>query len=200
MSNPQSGGSNASPGAGDSPGTGPAPGSSPQDAQQDEVVVVAGSTSGGAPQQSVNLKRPAPIFDSKGEEYVVPEATKNPIESFVVPDGFQQEGSREDSFLFSLGNYCSPTGVVSKTSAENKAWFRCQVGTCIKLKGGKIIPCQKGNKSNVNKHLHEEHQLHGSSGKKRKQRAQTRQGNIVAAMSAATTFNVGARRCVRCQV
>ena len=45
MSNPQSGGSNASPGAGDSPGTGPAPGSSPQDAQQDEVVVVAGSTS-----------------------------------------------------------------------------------------------------------------------------------------------------------
>ncbi|CAB1115499.1 unnamed protein product [Ectocarpus sp. CCAP 1310/34] len=100
-----SGGSAASaPDAGGSPGTSTlAPGSSTQDAQQDnEVVVVPGSTSGGAPQQSVNVKRPPPVFRASGGEYDVPEATKNAVASFVVPAGFQQEGAREDSFMYSL--------------------------------------------------------------------------------------------------
>ncbi|CAN0267242.1 unnamed protein product, partial [Ectocarpus sp. 4 AP-2014] len=173
-----------------------APGSSPQqDAPQDnEVVVVPGSTSGaGAPQQSVNTKRPAPIFLVKGgDEYVVPEATKNAISSYAVPEGFQQEGAREDSFMFSLGIYCVPIGVVRRSSAENKAFFKCMVGACIK--SGKTVPCKKGNKSNVNKHFREKHDLRGCLGKEREERAQTRQGNIVSAMAAATTFGVGARR------
>ncbi|CAM9771361.1 unnamed protein product, partial [Pylaiella littoralis] len=169
MSDAGGGSAASAPDAGGSPGTSTlAPGSSTQDAQQDnEVVVVPGSTSGGAPQESVNVKRPAPVFHVGGGEYDVPEATKNAVASFVVPAGFQQEGAREDSFLFSLGNYYVPVGVVSRTSAENKAWFRCQVGGCIK--DGKTIPCPKGHKSNVNKHLKDSHQLRGGQGKSREQ-------------------------------
>ena len=97
-----SSGSAASPGAG-----GPAPGSPQQEeAADDEAVIVTGSTSGGDSQLSVKLVKPAPIYHLNGVEFVVQEVTKNAIESFVVPDGFQQEGAPEDSFLFSLGNYC----------------------------------------------------------------------------------------------
>lgn len=64
MSDASDGSAASAPDAGDSPGTSTlAAGSSTQDAQQDnEVVVVPGSTSGGAPQKSVNVKRPAPVF------------------------------------------------------------------------------------------------------------------------------------------
>ena len=99
--------SDTSSGSAASPGTGgPAQGSPPQEAADDEAVIVTGSTSGGDSQLSVKLVKPAPICDLNGMEFVVPEVTKNAIDSFVVPDGFQQEGAREDSFLFSLGNYC----------------------------------------------------------------------------------------------
>ncbi|CAN0272722.1 unnamed protein product [Pylaiella littoralis] len=68
MSDAGGGSAASAPDAGGSPGTSTlAPGSSTQDAQQDnEVVVVPGSTSGGAPQESVNVKRPAPVFHVGG--------------------------------------------------------------------------------------------------------------------------------------
>ena len=138
--------------------------SSHQEAEekQAEEVEVVGSADGGA-SHPVRTKVPAPIFDQHGAEYSVPQVTVDAIESYVVPPGFQQEGAREEFFLCSLGNYIVPSGV-DRNSASFNPTFRCQLGKCRTMKGGKIIPCTKGHKSNVNKHFRNIHKLWGSNG------------------------------------
>lgn len=139
-------------------------------------------------------KQPAPIYDEQGDEFDVPQVTIDAIESFQVPGGFQQQGSREESFLFSLGNYYEAVGVVSKNSAAFKAFYKCQVGTC--RLGKKTIPCAKGSRSNVNKHHREVHKLRGSKGQTRQANLRTSTSSFHQAMEAKKTFSVGETRCV----
>ena len=101
---------------------------SQQEEKENEVLDV--STEGGASTtQAVRTKQPAPIYDKNGAEYNVPQVTIDAIESFTVPVGFQQVGAREDSFLYSLGNYYA-TANVAKSSEDFSAHYKCQVGAC----------------------------------------------------------------------
>ena len=59
----------------------------------------------GPPSTLAREIEPAKVFNSeKGTDYDVPDTTIAAVEAFKVPDRFQQEGSREDSLLYSLGN------------------------------------------------------------------------------------------------
>ena len=55
---------------------------------------------------------PAKVYNSTtGDLYDVSADTIAAINGFEAPSGFQEEGSREQSFLYSLGNYIKPIGV-----------------------------------------------------------------------------------------
>jgi len=123
----------------------------------------------------------------------VPAVTIAAIQAFVPPTGYKREGAREDSYLFSCGNYYTPTGV-AKTSAQFKALFKCQLGSCRSNSKAKPISCIRGNKSNVNKHVKQVHKLQGSVGAARREHIDKRQGSVAAAMDASKTFRVGHKR------
>lgn len=74
----------------------------------------------------MRVKEPAPIYDKHGAEFELPQVTITAIEWFKVPDGFQQEGAREDSFMYSLGNYYTPADLVNKSSRFT-AFYKCQL-------------------------------------------------------------------------
>eukprot|EP00904_Undaria_pinnatifida_P010168 jgi/Undpi1/6281/HiC_scaffold_20.g08765.m1 len=85
---------------------------SSQDAagQQAEVIEVE-TEEGGASNKAkaVCAVEPAKIFDVRtGVEFAVPQAVIDAIDPFKVPADYQQEGAREDSFMYSLGNYVQP--------------------------------------------------------------------------------------------
>ncbi|CAB1099071.1 unnamed protein product [Ectocarpus sp. CCAP 1310/34] len=154
------------------------------DAPSEDVVEV----SAGVDSAAVRLKQPAPIYTKSGDDFVVPQVTIDSIESFKAKDEYQREGAREDSFLYSLGNYAAPV----EKSGKWIGYYKCQVGKC--RTSTKTTPCPKGSKSNVNKHFREVHQLVGAKGAVRMENAQNHQGNIRAAMGASKTFGVGGKR------
>ena len=48
------------------------------------------------------------VFDIKGEGCVLPADIVQAVDDFKVPDGYGREGSRERSFMYSLGVYVVP--------------------------------------------------------------------------------------------
>lgn len=166
-------------------------GASPAQEEEEQEVIEVATEGGASNPTAVRIKTPAAIYRENHGEYDVPQATIDAIESFKVPDGFQREGAREDSFLYSLGNYYTP---VEKSSKNYTAHYKCQVGACRTSK--KTIPCKNGARSNVNKHLRDLHHLRGAKGDVRSQSTQNKAGNIKEAAAASKTFSVGEKRCV----
>eukprot|EP00904_Undaria_pinnatifida_P012849 jgi/Undpi1/8695/HiC_scaffold_25.g11160.m1 len=112
--------------------------------QQAEVIEVE-TEEGGASNmaKAVCVVEPAKIFDVRtGAAFAVPQAVIDAIESFKVPADFQQEGAREDSFMYSLGNYAKPKPTyLNKDSSKNTtAEFHCQASTASR-RSKKMIPC-----------------------------------------------------------
>ncbi|CAN0456606.1 unnamed protein product, partial [Pylaiella littoralis] len=92
------GGNNEAPAAGEQSSSSPVPAPAPSEAG---VVVVDGGGGTGVP-----VIGPAPIYDSAtNTEREVPAETLKAIDEFVVPEGYRREGTREASFLYSLGVY-----------------------------------------------------------------------------------------------
>ena len=51
---------------------------------------------------------PALVYDMKEEVHVLPADIVQAVGDFKVPDGLRREGSRERSFMYSLGVYVVP--------------------------------------------------------------------------------------------
>ena len=116
------------------------------------------------------------------------------INGFEAPSGFQEEGSREQSFLYSLGNYIKPIGVEEGGQYTGK--FFCQVTKACRS-ANKIVPCKQGKRSNVNKHMLNKHSLRGQKGEDMCSTRKGKAGTIQAALGASKTFAVGTKRCVQ---
>ena len=115
--------------------------SSSQDAagQQPEVIGVE-TEEGGASNKAkaVYVVESAMIFDVRtGAEFAVRHAVIDAIESFKVPTDFQQEGAREDSFTYSLGNYVKPKPTyLNKDGGKNNTTTElyCQASAACRKK------------------------------------------------------------------
>ena len=66
-----------------------------------EVEVVDGSKGEGVP-----VIKPALIYTKQGEVVEVDQNIVEAVDGFRVPDGFVRKGSREQSYMYSLGVYC----------------------------------------------------------------------------------------------
>ena len=101
--------------------------------------------------------RSAPIFMSDtGLEYTVPQEISDAVDSFQPPAGYECVGDPEQSFIYSVGNYVQPIDADS----PSKPTYFCQ-GSAKCRKYRHQIPCTRGSRSNVNKHLQHVHQLRG---------------------------------------
>lgn len=101
----------------------------------------------------------AAIFESDtGLEYTVPEEIRDAVDSFQPPAGYECVGDREQSFIYSIGNYVQP---IDLDSPAKPAYF-CQ-GSLKCRKYRHQIPCTRGSRSNVNKHLQHIHHIRGVS-------------------------------------
>ena len=111
--------------------------SSSQNAAGQQAEVIEGETEEGGASNKVKafcVVEPAKSFDVRpGTEFAVPQAVIDAIESFKVPADFQQEGAREDSFMYSLGNYVKPkpTYLNKDGSKSTTAKFYCQLSVAM---------------------------------------------------------------------
>ena len=53
--------------------------------------------------KAVLVITPALVYDMKGEVYALPADIVQAVDHYTVPDGYRREGSREKSFMLSLG-------------------------------------------------------------------------------------------------
>ena len=58
--------------------------------------------------KAVLVIAPALVYDMKGEVYASSADIIRAVDHFTVPDGYRREGSRERSFMYSLGVYVVP--------------------------------------------------------------------------------------------
>ena len=63
--------------------------------EQPEVIDVDDS-------KAVLVIAPALVYDMKGEAYALPANIVKAVNQFTVSDGYRREGSREQSFMYSL--------------------------------------------------------------------------------------------------
>ena len=69
-----------------------------------EVEVVAGDSAGGVP-----VILPAPVYNKKGEVVEVDRGVVDAVDRFHAPADFVRKGSRDKSFMYSLGVYVENT-------------------------------------------------------------------------------------------
>ena len=94
--------------------------------------------------KAVLVSIPALVYDKKVEVYALPADIVQTVDHFTVPDGYRREGSRERSFMQSLGVY-----VVQLGEEDDKHKYFCLADpTCRKNKA--TVPCKKGDRSKVN--------------------------------------------------
>lgn len=83
------------------------------------------------------------LYSTTGQEYrgKVLESTIAAIERFKGPEGFQQEGGREDSFLYSPGNYIKPSCLCHEAHHSRTAISRKVKTNSRSMKSIKIYRC-----------------------------------------------------------
>ena len=87
--------------------------------------------------KAVLVITPALVYDMKREVCVLPADIVQAVHDFKVPDGYRREGSRERSFMCSLGVY-----VVPLAEEDHKCKYFCMANparrekkTTVPLKG-----------------------------------------------------------------
>jgi len=141
-----------------------------QQGSNDTGDAVASSSSSG---EGLPVKLPAVVYTSAGNKAQIADATVTAVDDFQVPPGFVRQGCRMDSFMYSL--LAGPE--------------------CRRKK--KVIPCRRGDRSNVNSHLKSVHGLQGKGGVTKQARRQNMQQNIQTSLALGKNSQLGKNRCVR---
>ena len=157
---------------------------SPQD-----VGDSATTPSSASPHPVVEVKKPKPVFTTAGSLYEVPPDVVQAVDNFSTPEGFHRDGSRERSFMYSVGVFCKPHDTGGNVSPR----YYCLANKiCRSTKN--FIPCAKGDRGNVNKHLKKAHKLVGQTAVKKEENATARKGSILQIMDASNNSRVGTSR------
>lgn len=157
-----------------------------QQGSNDTGDAVASSSSSG---EGLPVKLPAVVYTSAGNKAQIADATVTAVDDFQVPPGFVRQGCRMDSFMYSLGVYVEQIG-----GTQHK--FFCLAGPECRRKK-KVIPCRRGDRSNVNSHLKSVHGLQGKGGVTKQARRQNMQQNIQTSLALGKNPQLGKNRCVR---
>ena len=96
--------------------------------------------------KAVLVSIPALVYDKKVEVYALPADIVQTVDHFTVPDGYRREGSRERSFMQSLGVY-----VVQLGEEDDKHKYFCLADPTCRI-NKTTVPCKKGDRSKVNTH------------------------------------------------
>lgn len=125
-----------------------------------EVIGNGGST------EDAPVIEPALVYNKQGEVVELEADVVKAVDGFKMPDGYVRKGARHGSFMYSLGVYGEAV------EGENHKYFCLASGTCRRSK--KVIPCKRGDRSNVNTHHRSAHGLQGRTGvmKEKKKMAQ----------------------------
>lgn len=105
---------------------------------------------------SVPVVTPALVYTKGGDVVDVDQRVVKAVDRFKAPDGFVRKGSREQSFMYSVGVYVEAMGSV------NHKYFCLADSKCRRKT--KVVPCKNGDRSNVNTHLKNTHGLQGTGG------------------------------------
>ena len=95
---------------------------------------------------------PAPVYNSRtGGVCELPAETIKAVDKFPLPAGFRREGTREASFIYSIGVYIEP---IDEKTASCK-YVGSANASCREQKTG--IPCEGRDRANVNMSHFEQH-------------------------------------------
>ena len=135
--------------SGANPGSG---GSSSSQAPTPEVAEISQGN-------SVATISPAIVYNKLGQVYDVQHETTKAVDDFAVPAGYRRVGTREASFMYSVGVYVEPISDNDKTKAPK---YYCLANATCRAKK-LTVPCKGGDRANVNKHLKKFHDMCGKS-------------------------------------
>lgn len=142
-----------------------------------------------ADDRRVGVIPPAAVCNSQtGREIDVSPETVKAVDNFVVPSGYRREGSREKSFMYSLGVYVKPVD-----ADDPKHKYFCLASASCRDKG-KVVPCPKGDRSNVNTHHKKAHNYCGAQGVTKADKQKSKQTSIVKSLEASKNSGVGTNR------
>lgn len=131
---------------------------------------------------------PALVYTKQGNVVEVGENIVAAVDTFHTPDGFVRKGSREQSYMYSLGVYVEQSGGI------NHKFFCMADAEC--RRANRVIPCKKGDRSNVNTHLKTKHGMQGNAGVKKDAKKKDTQASIKACLGASRNSSVGTNRWV----
>lgn len=141
-------------------------------------VVREGGGNGGVPAIRTTL-----VYNKQGEVHELGTDVVQAVDDFKVPSGYTRKGSPESSFMYSLGVYAEAV------EGENHKYFCLASGACRRSK--KVIPCKRGDRSNVNTHHKGVHGLQGKSGVMKSEKKKMVQGGIKDSFAASKNLIVG---------
>lgn len=132
-----------------------------------DVEVVGG---GEGTEDAPPVIEPALVYNKQGEVVELEADVVEAVDSFKVPDGYVRKGARDGSFMYSLGVYAEAV------EGESHKYFCLASGACRRSR--KVIPCKRGDRSNVNTHHRSAHGLQGKTGVMKTEKKKMAQGDI----------------------
>ena len=156
-----------------------------EDAAEPQVVEGGG--------KGVAVIKPALVSNTGGGDvFDVPKATVKAVDDFEVPRGYKREGTRESSFMYSLGVYVVP---VKEGDKQNKHKYFCLTDTTCRRKNC-VVLCRDGDHSNVNTHHKVKHRLCGAASVVKAGRKAAGRETIEKSFNASKNSAAGTNRCV----
>eukprot|EP00752_Nemacystus_decipiens_P010971 g9750.t1 len=136
----------------------------------DTAGVEAVCDDGGGTAHDAPVIDPALVYNRQGEVVEVDADVVKAVDGFAVPDGYVRKGARDGSFMYSLGAY------IEAVEGESHKYFCLASGACRRSR--KVIPCKRGDRSNVNTHHRSAHGLQGRTGVMKTEKKKMAQGGI----------------------
>ena len=122
-----------------------------QQGSHEEEVVEGGSGAG------VPVIKPAPVYNKEGVVVEVTQDIVDAVDKFTPPAGFVRKGSRDKSYMYSVGVYVEHT----ESRRTDHKYYCLAHSKC--RRSSKVIPCKRGDRSNVNTHLKTAHNMQGTA-------------------------------------
>ena len=121
--------------------------------------------------EGVPVIKPALVYSTtSGQVIEVSESIFEAVDKFEVPHGFVRKGTREQSYMYSVGVYLHDEAGINHK-------YHCMASQDCRLKK-KVIPCRNGDRSNVNTHLKGAHKIQGMAAKERAQKKNKATGHL----------------------
>eukprot|EP00903_Cladosiphon_okamuranus_P010518 g9948.t1 len=150
-------------------GAPPSPPNGEAEGGTSDVEAVGGGGGATTASEDAPAIEPALVYNKQGEVVELEADVVEAVDGFKVPAGYVRKGARDGSFMYSLGVYAEAQ------EGENHKYFCLASGSCRRRR--KVIPCKRGDRSNVNTHHRSAHGLQGKTGVLKTEKKKIAQGS-----------------------